>query len=1006
MVNSMSVILPITGMTCVNCASAICVNVSKLPGVFDVISNALIAISYASILFFLIFFVRKRGGMLFTWMVFLFGLFILVCGFTYLVHIIGPWWPVNWWQATVDGICAIVSVATAVIVWSILPKLLSIPSPNKFRMVNTELQKEKDKLLFTQKELQKAYDDIELRVKERTAELLIANKTLHDEINERKNAEEALRSSEEKYRNIYEESFDGLFITSPAGKILDMNKKGISMFGYDTMEEIRRLNLATDIYANPVDRQQILSMVNSQGNAEYEVDTKKKNGEIITTHCSLAAVKDSSGEISLYRGIIRDITKRKQVEEELRRLVDLQSAILNNAAYMVISADREGFITTFNPAAEHTLGYTAEECIGKLTPFVFHDPDEVAERARIFSEELGTTIEPGFEVFIAKARRKLPNEYEWTYIRKDGLHFPALLSVTALWDSQGDITGFIGMSIDITERKLAEQERLVNLHFFESIDKVNLAIQEAHDLEQMLNNVLETMLSIIDCDRLWLLYPCDPSVSSYRVPMEITKPEYPGAKVLNVDIPMSPGEAQNMQEALESDVPVIYIAGTERPITTAKKFGVQSQMFVPVYPKLGKPWVFGMHQCSYPRVWTQEEKRLFQEVGRRLSDALTSLLVLRNLKESEEKYRTLIQKIQTAVVVHGADTQILTCNPIAEELLGLSENQLLGKVVVDPDWHFFREDGTVMPFEEFPANKVFATRQPLRNFIVEVHRPNNSNVWVLVNSDPVFDMEDKLSQVIVTFIDISERKKAEEEIKRLNETLEQRVTQRTEQFEAANKELEAFSYSISHDLRAPLRHITGFISLFLKNKTSQFTEEELGYLNIVTSSADEMGKLIDALLTFSRLNKAGFLKTRIDTLQIVQQGLNLYEEEIKSREIEITIAPLHETYGDYQLIGQVWANLISNAIKYTGKKEKPVIEIGSYNEGSETIFYIKDNGAGFKMKYVDKLFNVFQRLHKSNDFEGIGIGLANINRIVTRHGGRCWAEGEVEKGATFYFTIP
>jgi light-regulated signal transduction histidine kinase (bacteriophytochrome) len=132
----------------------------------------------------------------------------------------------------------------------------------------------------------------------------------------------------------------------------------------------------------------------------------------------------------------------------------------------------------------------------------------------------------------------------------------------------------------------------------------------------------------------------------------------------------------------------------------------------------------------------------------------------------------------------------------------------------------------------------------------------------------------------------------------------------------------------------------------------------------------------------------------------------LYTDEIRSRNIEIKMGKLYETYGDYQLIGQVWANLISNANKYTGKKDKAIIEFGSYLQDSETVFFVKDNGVGFNMKYVDKLFGVFQRLHKARDFEGIGIGLANINRIVTRHGGRCWAESEIDKGATFYFSLP
>ena len=167
-----------------------------------------------------------------------------------------------------------------------------------------------------------------------------------------------------------------------------------------------------------------------------------------------------------------------------------------------------------------------------------------------------------------------------------------------------------------------------------------------------------------------------------------------------------------------------------------------------------------------------------------------------------------------------------------------------------------------------------------------------------------------------------------------------------------------------------------------------------------------MGKLIDALLTFSRLNRSLLRKSRIDTFQVVNHSLEIFSQEIIARDIEIKINQLCDTFGDYQLIGQVWMNLLSNAIKYTGKNEKAIIEIGCYKEKDESVFFVKDNGCGFNMKYVNKLFGVFQRLHKHNEFEGIGIGLANINRIVNRHGGRCWAEGEIDHGATFYFSLP
>lgn len=253
---------------------------------------------------------------------------------------------------------------------------------------------------------------------------------------------------------------------------------------------------------------------------------------------------------------------------------------------------------------------------------------------------------------------------------------------------------------------------------------------------------------------------------------------------------------------------------------------------------------------------------------------------------------------------------------------------------------------------------------------------------------------------------LEDQRRTQEEINTLNAELEYRVEQRTEQLEAANKELEAFSYSVSHDLRAPLRHINGFISLFLENKKTAITEEELGYLNIVSNSAKEMGDLIDALLSFSRLNRAEIQKTLINSSSMISQLQEMFTEEFKSRKIEIQIHELPLIHGDYQLIKQVWMNLLSNAIKYTSKKEVAKIEIGSLENDFEIFFYVKDNGAGFNMKYGDKLFGVFQRLHKPRDFEGIGIGLANVNRIITRHGGRCWAEGELGQGAAFYFSLP
>lgn len=237
--------------------------------------------------------------------------------------------------------------------------------------------------------------------------------------------------------------------------------------------------------------------------------------------------------------------------------------------------------------------------------------------------------------------------------------------------------------------------------------------------------------------------------------------------------------------------------------------------------------------------------------------------------------------------------------------------------------------------------------------------------------------------------------------------LEQKVQQRTAQLEAVNKELEAFSYSVSHDLRAPLRAINGFSRILLDNY-SQMPDDAKRYLNLVCTNAQQMGRLIDDLLGFSRLGRQQMKTQAVSPTLIVNQVLDELQNEKQGRQIEISVDDLPQVQADPSLLKQVYTNLISNALKYTRGTDIAEIKIGSFTDGeqnNETVYYVKDNGTGFDMQYAHKLFGVFQRLHRIEDYEGTGVGLAIVQHIVNRHGGRIWAEAEVGKGATFYFTL-
>lgn len=406
-------------------------------------------------------------------------------------------------------------------------------------------------------------------------------------------------------------------------------------------------------------------------------------------------------------------------------------------------------------------------------------------------------------------------------------------------------------------------------------------------------------------------------------------------------------------------------------------------------------------------LWEGEKAHLLslRDITERKQAELEKLEMLKEIEKERSLLSAVLQQMPAGVVIAEAPSgQLIMGNQQLEEIfshpLFPSNN-----VEAYSEWHSFHADGTPYLSQNLPLARSLTTGEVIFQEEISIEKGDGSRAAILLSSTPIRDSEGKIIASVATFYEITERKKIEEQIRELNESLEAKVRERTAQLEAANKELETFSYSVSHDLRSPLRGIDGFSRILKERYGKQLDNRAKHYLERIIANSERMGELIDDLLELSRVTRGKMNRQNVDLSALAEEII----KELKSREpqriVEVAIAPQLVVNGDPGLLRIVLENLLDNAWKYTSHHPQAYIEFGSVFHQGKLAYFVRDDGAGFDMNYTDKLFGSFQRLHSESQFAGTGIGLATVQRIIRRHGGHIWAEATVEKGATFYFTI-
>jgi PAS domain S-box-containing protein len=780
------------------------------------------------------------------------------------------------------------------------------------------------------------------------------------DITEIKQAEEALRESEERFRATFEQAAVGIAQAGLDGRFMRVNQRFCRIVGYTT-EELCAITFQAITY--PDDLETDLDYVRQVLAGEiqtYSMEKRylRKDHSPVWVNLTVGLVRDPVGAPKYFVSVIEDITERKRVEAAVRQAEEKYRAIFENAIEGIFQTTAEGTFLAVNPAVARILGYASPEELVRER----HDIAQqgyVDPRAR---DEFKRRIDADGAV----------NGFEYEAWRKDGSKVWVSENARVVRDPAGRVLHYEGAMEDITGRKqaqaaLRESEEQLRAMF----DLASVGIAQAEPQTGRWLRVNRKMCEITGYSAEELL--------RMRI-SEITHPN----------------DRQPDQEAFQR-----VVRGEQPDYHMEKRYLRKDGSLA---------WV-NVNMTIIHGAGGQPLRSVAM-----IEDITERKAAEKALRESQALHRSLVTHSPAGVFRKDREGRYVFVNDLFCHLKDLSADEILGKTP--------RELAELESAKEAAGLRKAAPRQ--RTLVthgtehhelimrtgqtIEVEetypQPDGSVEYFQVVKSPVFSPDGQVIGSQGIQFDITQRRQAEAEIRQLNAHLEQRVRERTTELEAANLELEAFSYSVSHDLRAPLRAIDGFARILVDEHASSLSVEGARVLNVVMMESERMGRLIDDLLAFSRVSRQSLQPLEIDLAALAGEIFREQAAQVPGRKIQLQVVAVPRAMADPALLRQVLVNLIGNAIKYTRAKELARIEVGGSVRASENVYYVKDNGAGFDPSYMDKLFGVFQRLHSEAEFEGTGVGLALVKRIINRHGGRVWAEGQVDQGATFFFTLP